>query len=64
MIKYGNDYYVSFTMFWRALISLVTQVNRTVSVTRSKMKIDMIEGEVLCRMGIARLWSEMPGNRV
>jgi hypothetical protein len=23
MTKYGNDYYVSFTMFWRALISLV-----------------------------------------
>jgi hypothetical protein len=23
MPKYGNDYYVSFTMFWRALIALV-----------------------------------------
>jgi hypothetical protein len=23
MPKYGKDYYVSFTMFWRALISLV-----------------------------------------
>jgi hypothetical protein len=23
MPKYGNDYYVSFTMFWRALISFV-----------------------------------------
>jgi hypothetical protein len=23
MHKYGNDYYVAFTMFWRVLISLV-----------------------------------------
>jgi hypothetical protein len=39
------------------------QVYRTISVTPSKMKID-IEEEVLCRMGIVRLWPEMPGNRV
>jgi hypothetical protein len=43
------------------------QVYCTISVTRSKMKIDMtcmIEEEILCRMRIVRLWPEMPGNRV
>jgi hypothetical protein len=69
MPKYGNDYYVSFAMFWRALISLVRIRDAGVPyhfchLVEDEGRHDGREEEVLCRMKIVRLWSEMPGNHV
>jgi hypothetical protein len=70
MPKYGNDYYVSCTMFWRVLISLMRIRDAGVpyyfchSVEVEDWPHDMHEEKVLCRMRIVRLWPEMSGNRV